>query len=73
MKRRLTLSTLIAAATLCAACSPALVQTDPLWRDVARKPPAPAPETLNAIAADAPFAGWVIYMGRACEAFGCPQ
>jgi hypothetical protein len=50
---------------------PAL-QTDPLFKDVARKPAITNPETPEWIVRnDRPFAEWVEEMGQACEDHGC--
>jgi hypothetical protein len=53
------------------ACQP--VTDGALWSDVAKRPPDTRPVTAKAIAADRPFADWVLYMDRACDRFGCPQ
>lgn len=53
------------------ACQP--VTDAALWSDVAKRPPDARPVTAKAIAADRPFADWVLYMDRACDRFGCPE
>ena len=54
------------------ACQPAAIE-GALWSDVAKRPPDVQVATARAIAADRPFANWVLYMDRACDQFGCPQ
>jgi len=54
------------------ACQPAAID-GALWSDVAKRPPDARPVTAKAIAADRPFADWVLYMDRACDRFGCPE
>jgi hypothetical protein len=53
------------------ACQP--VTDAALWSDVAKRPPDAKIGTVKAIAADRPFADWVLYMDRACDQFGCPE
>jgi hypothetical protein len=53
------------------ACRP--VTDAALWSDVAKRPPDVQVATARAVAADRPFADWVLYMDRACDQFGCPE
>ena len=54
------------------ACQPVAID-GALWSDVAKRPPNAKIGTVKAIAADRPFADWVLYMDRACDQFGCPE
>ena len=63
---------MLCAASWTAGC-PGPVPGDALFRDVSRRPPDAAPETIEALTADPDFAVWVIYQDRACDAFGCAQ
>ena len=54
------------------ACQPVAID-GALWSDVAKRPPDVQVATARAIAADRPFADWVLYMDRACDQFGCSE
>lgn len=56
-----------------AACPGPIVRGDALFRDVSRRPPDAAPDTIEALAKDPDFAVWVIYQDRACDRWGCAQ
>ena len=57
------------AMTLMGGCPP--LGSEALFRDVSRRPPDAAPDTLSALKADRRFGEWVLYQDRACDLFGC--
>lgn len=54
-----------------AACDPTL-QTDPLFKDVARTPPLTKAASIEYLVKnDRPLAVWIEEMARACDEYGC--
>ena len=63
---------MICATSFVAACPGPIARNDAaLFKDISKAPPDARPATIEAIAADPPFARWVIYQDRQCELHGC--
>ena len=54
--------------SLMGGCPP--LGSDALFRDVSRRPPDAAPDTLSDLKADRRFGEWVLYQDRACDELG---